>query len=165
MFKKVFLFSSLLMTFLFSDSITIATKVVIKKSTRMLYLYSGDEVYKRYHIGLGKEPLGAKVFEGDMKTPEGSYMIDWKQLSKRYNKSIHISYPNSKDKAYAKQFGVSAGGMIMIHGTPNTWSLNPLGDWFPMLLDWTDGCIALSNDDMNEVWERVLPNTLILIVP
>jgi murein L,D-transpeptidase YafK len=165
MFKTLFLLSCILLTSLFAETILLADRVILKKSTRMLYLYSGSEVYKRYHISLGKVAIGAKEFEGDMKTPEGTYILDWRQLSSRYNKSIHLSYPNRVDKANAKQLGVSAGGMIMIHGTPSHWSLSPLGDWLPMLLDWTDGCIAMSNDDMEEVWERVPDGTPITIIP
>jgi len=165
MLKTLFVLSCTLLTSLFAETIMLADRVILKKSTRMLYLYSGGEVYKRYHISLGRVAIGAKEFEGDMKTPEGTYVLDWRQLSERYNKSIHLSYPNSVDKANAKKLGVSAGGMIMIHGTPSHWSLSPLGDWLPMLLDWTDGCIAMSNDDMEEVWERVPNGTPITIVP
>jgi len=165
MIKAFVLLSFALLSSLFAETIMLADRVILKKSTRMLYLYSAGEVLYRYHVSLGKEATGAKAFEGDMRTPEGTYRLDWRQLSPRYNKSIHISYPNSKDKAYAKQFGVSAGGMIMIHGTPHMWSLSPLGDWLPMLVDWTEGCIAMSNDDMEEVWDRVLDGTPITIVP
>jgi len=165
MIKASFLLFFSFCSTLFAETIVLANQVVLKKSTRMLYLYNGTEVFKRYHITLGREPLGAKEFEGDMKTPEGKYTLDWRQLSPRYNKSIHISYPNKEDRANAKQFGVSAGGMIMIHGTPSSWSLSPLGDWLPMLLDWTEGCIAMSNDDMEELWESVPNATPITIVP
>jgi len=150
---------------LFSDMIFMADKVIIKKSTRMLYLSQQGEIYKKYHISLGQVPDGVKEVEGDMKTPEGAYVLDWRQLSKSYNKSIHLSYPNKKDKAHAKKLGKSAGGMIMIHGTPLNWSLSPIGDWMPMLLDWTEGCIAMSNDDMEEVWERTKDGIPIVIVP
>ena len=165
MFFRIFFVLSLLSFSLFADMIFMADKVIIKKSTRMLYLSQQGEIYKKYHISLGQVPEGAKEFEGDMKTPEGAYALDWRQLSNAYYKSIHISYPNAKDKAHAKKEGLSAGGMIMIHGTPLNWSLSPLGDWMPMLLDWTEGCIAMSNDDMDEVWERTKKNTPIVIVP
>jgi murein L,D-transpeptidase YafK len=148
-----------------SDSIVMADKVIIKKSTRMLYLSSAGNIYKRYHISLGIIPKGAKEIEGDMKTPEGQYTLDYRQRSNLYNKSIHISYPNPKDKAHAKGLKASAGGMIMIHGTPSNWSLSPLGDWMPLLLDWTEGCIAMSNDDMEEVWNRTTNGTVIYIIP
>jgi len=152
-------------TTLFADLGYMADKVIIKKSTRMLYLSNQGEIYRKYHITLGQIPVGAKAFEGDMKTPEGRYELDWRQLSSKYNKSIHISYPSKKEKANAQKSGVSAGGMIMIHGTPNNWGLSPIGDWMPMLLDWTEGCIAMSNDDMEEVWNQTTNGTPIIILP
>lgn len=142
-----------------------ADKVIVKKSTRMLYLSANGHIYKRFHISLGKIPIGAKRVEGDFKTPEGNYILDWRQLSKKYNKSIHISYPNKKDKANAKKIGSSPGGMIMIHGTPLSWGLSPIGDWMPMLTDWTEGCIAMSNDDLEEVWNETSKGTPIYIIP
>ncbi|MCK5854597.1 MAG: L,D-transpeptidase family protein [Sulfurovaceae bacterium] len=142
-----------------------ADKVIIKKSTRMLYLSSGGHIYKRFHVSLGTIPNGAKEVEGDFKTPEGKYILDWRQPSKKYNKSIHISYPNKKDKAHAKKMGASAGGMIMIHGTPSSWGLSPIGDWMPMLTDWTEGCIAMSNDDLEEVWNQTSKGTPVIILP
>ena len=142
-----------------------ADKVIIKKSTRMLYLSSGGHIYRRFHISLGTIPTGAKEIEGDFKTPEGNYVLDYRQASKKYNKSIHISYPNKKDKANAKKLGASAGGMIMIHGTPLSWGLSPIGDWMPMLTDWTEGCIAMSNDDLEEVWNQTSKGTPVFIIP
>jgi len=144
---------------------TLADKVIIKKSVRMLYLSANGKIFKGYHISLGKMPVGAKTQEGDMKTPEGIYILDWRKLSKKYNKSIHISYPNKKDKERAKKLKVNPGGMIMIHGTPSHWKLSPIGDWLPMLIDWTQGCIALSNEDMEEVWELTPDGTPIYILP
>ena len=156
---------SLLATAELQEPLQIADKVIIKKSTRMLYLSANGKIYKKYHISLGIQPKGAKEVEGDMKTPEGVYTLDWRQKSKLYNKSIHISYPNKKDRARAKELNASAGGMIMIHGTPSNWSLSPIGDWLPMLLDWTEGCIALSNDDMEEVWAQTVKGTPVYIIP
>jgi len=150
---------------LFGESIMMADKVIVKKSTRMLYLSQNGEIYKKYHVSLGKVPIGAKELEGDMKTPEGVYLLDWRQPSSQYYKSIHISYPNSKERQHAKKLGGNAGGMIMIHGTPPSWSLSPYGDWMNVLVDWTEGCIAMSNDDMDEVWERTTNGTIIVIVP
>jgi murein L,D-transpeptidase YafK len=145
--------------------IQMADKVIVKKSTRMLYLSANGVIFNKYHISLGAVPIGAKEMEGDMKTPEGIYILDWRQPSKLYNKSIHISYPNKKDIARAKELNVSTGGMIMIHGTPSHWSLSPFGNWLPMLLDWTEGCIAMSNDDMEEVWVQTQNGTPIYILP
>ena len=161
-FIMAFLFSSLLYA---NSTWQMADKVIVKKSTRMLYLSANGSIFKRYHISLGIVPEGPKEIEGDMKTPEGLYILDWRQKSKMYNRSIHISYPSKADKARAKEIGYPAGGMIMIHGTPKNWGLSPIGDWMPMLLDWTEGCIAMSNDDMEEVWNLTTNGTPIFILP
>ena len=150
---------------LFSESILMADKIIVKKSTRMLYLSSNGEIFKKYHITLGRVPVGDKEVEGDMKTPEGAYSLDYRQFSNDYYKSLHVSYPNASDKAHAKTLGQSAGGMIMIHGTPPSWSLSPYGDWMNVLIDWTEGCIAMANDDMDEVWEQTTNGTVVMIVP
>jgi len=149
---------------LFADGF-IADKVIIKKSTRMLYLSSGGDIFQKYHVSLGQVPVGAKEVEGDMKTPEGAYRLDWRQNSNQYYKSLHISYPNKKDKSHAKSLGQSAGGMIMIHGTPPSWSLSPYGDWMNVFIDWTQGCISMSNDDIDDVWEQTQNGTTVVIVP
>jgi len=150
---------------LMAETTLLADKIIVKKSARMLYLSSGGEIFKKYHVSLGRVPVGDKEIEGDMKTPEGAYELDYRQLSNSYYKSLHISYPNAEDKAHAKSLGQSAGGMIMIHGTPPSWSLSPYGDWMNILIDWTDGCIALSNDDMDEVWEQTTNGTSVVIIP
>ena len=162
--SKLFLITLLSLP-LFSESYYTADKVIIKKSTHMLYLSSGGEIFKKFHISLGQVPVGAKEFEGDMKTPEGRYRLDWRKISSKYNKSIHISYPNQEEKKSAKAMGLNAGGMIMIHGTPLNWGLLPVGNWIPKLLDWTEGCIAMSNDDMEEVWNSTQNGTEIVILP
>ena len=151
--------------FLFSESFEMADKVIIKKSTRMLYLSSQGEIYRKFHMALGRVPMGHKEYEGDMKTPEGVYLLDWRQPSPQYYRSIHISYPNQKDRAHAKELGLSAGGMIMIHGTPFELELSPFGNWMPILMDWTEGCIAMSNDDLDEVWDSTTNNTPVVIIP
>ena len=148
-----------------AEFIMMADKVIVKKSTHMLYLFQGGEIFQKYHVSLGQNPFGTKEMEGDMKTPEGVYRLDWRQESNHYYKSLHISYPNENEKAYAKELGVKTGGMIMIHGTPPAWSLSPYGDWMNVLIDWTEGCIAMSNDDIEEVWEQTKDGTIIVIVP
>ncbi len=148
---------------LFADAM--ADKIIIKKSTRMLYLSTQGEIFKKYHITLGKVPVGDKEVEGDMKTPEGAYLLDYRQFSNDYYKSLHVSYPNASDKAHAKALGASPGGMIMIHGTPPAWSLSPYGDWMNILIDWTEGCIAMQNDDMDEVWDSTTNGIPIVILP
>ena len=137
-------------------------KVLVVKSERKLHLMGRGEVLKSYRISLGKIPTGAKVREGDLRTPEGYYWIDWRKTSDKYNLSMHISYPNARDAANARQKGVPAGGMIMIHGTPLD---DEYPEWFFNTLDWTEGCIAMRNDDMREVWDLVRDGTLIEIRP
>lgn len=137
-------------------------KVLVVKSERKLHLMGRGEVLKSYRISLGKAPSGAKVREGDLKTPEGFYWIDWRKTSDKYNLSMHISYPNARDAANARKQGVSAGGMIMIHGTPLD---EEYPEWFFNTLDWTEGCIAMRNADMREVWNLVQDGTLIEIRP
>jgi len=165
MFFKLTLLLLTLITTLSAEFVMMADKVIIKKSTRMLYLSQNGEIFQKYHVSLGQNPIGAKEVEGDMKTPEGSYQLDWRQESGQYYKSLHLSYPNANEKARAKALGVSAGGMIMIHGTPPAWSLSPYGDWMNVLIDWTEGCIAMSNDDIEEVWEQTVDGTTVVIVP
>ena len=137
-------------------------KVLVLKSERKLHLMGRGEVLKSYRISLGKQPKGAKVREGDNRTPEGFYWIDWRKTSDRYNLSMHISYPNARDAANARKQGVPAGGMIMSHGTPLD---DEYPEWFFGTLDWTEGCIAMQNADMREVWKLVQDGTLIEIRP
>jgi murein L,D-transpeptidase YafK len=137
-------------------------KVLVLKSAHQLQLISRGKVLKTYRISLGKQPKGPKLREGDNRTPEGLYWIDWRKTSEKYNLSMHISYPNSRDKAQAAKQGVSAGSMIMIHGTPID---DEYPEWYFTTLDWTNGCIAMKNTDMREVWERVKDGTLIEIRP
>jgi len=137
-------------------------KVLVVKSERKLHLMGRGEVLKSYRISLGKEPGFDKRVEGDLRTPEGFYWIDWRKTSDKYNLSMHISYPNAADLARAKAAGVKPGGMIMLHGTPLD---EEYPEWFFHTLDWTEGCIALKNDDMRELWKYVRDGTLIEIRP
>ena len=137
-------------------------KVLILKSERQLHLQQRGETIRSYRISLGKQPTGAKQREGDLRTPEGFYWIDWRKPSDKYQLSLHISYPNARDLAHAKNAGVPAGGMIMIHGKPLD---EEYPEWFFHTLDWTEGCIAMKNDDMREVWSLVKDGTLIEIRP
>lgn len=137
-------------------------KVLVDKSERKLHLISFGKTYRSYRISLGKKPLGSKEHEGDRRTPEGIYWLDWRKTSEKYNLSIHISYPNARDLERAKKAGVSPGGMIMLHGTPVD---KDYPEWYFHTLDWTEGCIALTNADMREVWNLVRDGTLIEIRP
>ena len=137
-----------------------ATKVVIDKSERKLYLYNGNRVIADFHIALGGNPVGPKRIQGDKKTPEGNYTLDYKKSDSSYYKAIHISYPSKKDKDFAKRLGKSPGGLIMIHGQPNGWGwISPILQRF----NWTSGCIAVSNDDMDSIWSMIKVGTPIEI--
>ena len=139
-----------------------ADLVVVKKSESRLYLQRGGKQIASFKIALGADPEGHKQQEGDERTPEGRYVLDSKNPKSAYFKSIHISYPNAVDVATAKAHGVNPGGLIMIHGQKNG-----LG-WLAalaQLFDWTDGCVALSNDDMEKLWSAVDVGTRIEIYP
>lgn len=140
----------------------IIEKVLVLKSAHQLQLINEGKPIKTYRISLGKRPKGPKLMEGDKRTPEGFYWLDWRKASDKFNLSMHISYPNISDSARARREGVLPGGMIMIHGTPDTED-NP-EDLFHTL-DWTDGCIAMRNVDMREVWGLVKDGTMIEIRP
>ena len=137
-------------------------KVLVLKSARQLQLISGGEALKTYRISLGKNPKGTKLQEGDQRTPEGFYWLDWRKPSNNYNLSMHISYPNISDSARARSAGVKPGSMIMIHGTPVD---EEYPEWYFHTLDWTNGCIALKNNDMREIWDLVKDGTMIEIRP
>ena len=141
-----------------------ADRVVVLKSERRMVLMRGDDVLKVYRIALGRYPKGHKVKRGDARTPEGRYRIDYRFDSNRskFYRALHISYPNSRDRAEAAELGVHPGGQIMIHGLPINWSAKDVGH---PKLDWTQGCIALTNQEMDEVWEMVPDGTRIEIYP
>jgi len=139
-----------------------ADRILIEKSARRLTLISQGEVLKTYKIALGGNPIGPKERQGDNKTPEGTYSIDARNRDSRFHLSLHISYPNERDKNRAKELGVSPGGDIMIHGIKNgvSWS----GDDHAAV-DWTKGCIAVTNEEIEEI-ARLAPNgTIVEIRP
>ncbi len=139
-----------------------ADKILIEKKERRLTLISKGEVLKTYKIALGGNPMGPKERQGDNKTPEGTYVIDSRNKDSRYHLSLHISYPNEKDKQRAKELGVSPGGDIMIHGIKNGFSW--AGE-FHTEVDWTKGCIAVTNEEIEEI-EKLAPNgTIVEIRP
>lgn len=139
-----------------------ATFVYVDKSERQLFVFSGRTLLLQYPIALGRVPAGHKQQEGDKRTPEGVYMLDWKNPNSRYHRSIHVSYPNAADRADAQRRGVSPGGDIMIHGQPNQ---SPLPAAALQQHDWTDGCIALTDAQMDALWEVVDVPVPIRIVP
>lgn len=132
--------------------------VVVLKDKRILYLFRNGLPVRSYPIGLGDNPVGHKRETGDERTPEGAYRLDWRNPDSIFYKSIHISYPNARDRRAAARHGVDPGGEIMIHGQP-VYAANPRTG------DWTDGCIAVSNEAMDELWELVPEGTRIHIYP
>jgi L,D-peptidoglycan transpeptidase YkuD (ErfK/YbiS/YcfS/YnhG family) len=137
-------------------------KVLIEKKERRLTLLTKGEVIKTYKIALGGNPVGPKERQGDNKTPEGTYIIDSRNSNSGYHLSLHISYPNEKDKMRAKEIGVSPGGDIMIHGIKNGFSLVGASH---AEVDWTKGCIAVSNQEMEEIYKFVPNGTTVEIRP
>ena len=137
--------------------------VLVKKRQRKLYLYSGDSVVKTYPIALGKEPKGQKIREGDSRTPEGLYTLDWRNPTSKFYRSIHVSYPNVTQRRSAKEAGVDPGGAIMIHGQPSDWAERIQLTFAHK--DWTEGCIAVENQAMLEIWDLVRDGTPIKIDP
>ena len=122
--------------------------MVVLKSERTMALMRGDRVLKVYRIALGRYAKGAKRQEGDAKTPEGIYTLDYELKNSSFYRALHINYPNSRDIARARAEGVEPGGKIMIHGIANYWTANELGH---PRLDWTQGCIAVDNNEMDEI--------------
>jgi L,D-peptidoglycan transpeptidase YkuD (ErfK/YbiS/YcfS/YnhG family) len=139
-----------------------ADRVLIEKKERRLTLISKGKVLKSYQIALGGNPNGPKERQGDNKTPEGIYVIDSRNKNSSYHRSLHISFPNEKDKKQAKERGVSPGGDIMIHGIKN--GLSWVGDLHTEV-DWTKGCIAVTDEEIEEI-DRLVPNgTIVEIRP
>ncbi len=136
--------------------------VLVNKSEQKMYLISEGKRVKEYHVVFGGNPKGHKQQEGDQRTPEGKYILDYKKSDSAFHKAIHISYPNTTDKARAKKKGVNPGGLIMIHGQKN--GLGWLS-WVSQSFNWTDGCIAVTNEEMDEIWSLVKVGTPIEIQP
>jgi murein L,D-transpeptidase YafK len=139
-----------------------ANSVLILKKDHLLELLAGGKVIKTYKVALGRGGLAPKQQEGDGRTPEGHYFIDSRNAESHYHRALHISYPNSDDKQRAARLGVSPGGAIMIHGLPNGMGL--LGASH-RLYDWTLGCIAVTDEEIDEIWDRVPVGTPVEIRP
>jgi len=138
----------------------VVTLVKVDKSKRRMYLFKGDEVVQEFRIALGKQPKGHKRFEGDNRTPEGQYQLDYVLEESDFHRSVHISYPQPSDMQWAKENEVDPGGNIKIHGIKNGERRSPS---FIQSFDWTDGCIALTNQDMDAFIELVKMGTPIHI--
>ena len=129
-------------------------RILVEKSARRLSIFRGGKKLKDYRVALGRNPVGAKEQEGDMKTPEGFYWIDWRNPESDYHLALHVSYPSDEDNTRAAARGVNAGFDIMIHGIRNG------GGWigaFHRMQDWTAGCIALTDEEIEELY-RVTPD-------
>lgn len=135
------------------------TKIEVHKASRKMYLLGDGKVLKTYDIALGGNPVGHKQFEGDRKTPEGVYYIDRQNPRSQFHLSLGMSYPNQADRAFARSQGKSPGGDIFIHGLPN------IGKNRPRPKDWTDGCIAVTDKEIEEIYAMVKPGTLIAVFP
>ena len=145
------------------ETVKKANYVLLKKTERKLYFYHDDEILKSYRVSLGKQPDGHKLRNGDSRTPEGVYTLDWRNPNSKYFRSLHISYPNLSDRRGAKERGDSPGGAIMIHGQPKSWA-----ERSRLLFhgnDWTEGCVAVQDHEILEIWEMVDDGITIEILP
>ncbi|HSS96342.1 MAG TPA: L,D-transpeptidase family protein [Terriglobales bacterium] len=136
--------------------------VIVLKKERTLQLLSHDKILKAYKVALGGNPVGTKVQQGDHRTPEGIYVLDHRNDHSHYYKSIHISYPNAADRARAAKLHVATGGDIFLHGLPNGYGA--VGSAH-RLRDWTDGCVAVTDEEIDEIWKLVADGTPIEIKP
>ncbi|MCP5364859.1 MAG: L,D-transpeptidase family protein [Hyphomicrobiales bacterium] len=133
---------------------------MVKKAERRLYVFSNGTIIAVYPIALGRNPVGPKVFVGDGRTPEGRYVIESRNENSDFYRALKISYPNEENKEIARQYGIPPGGQIMIHGQPNRNRPD-----LDTNSDWTEGCIAVTNRQMDELWRTVKTGTPINILP
>lgn len=160
--KKLFALSLLLALSSFVHAIPKADLVLVKKSEAKLFLISGGRAIREYRIAMGPRPRGPKLSAGDERTPEGEYTLDRKNEKSAFYKSIHISYPNDSDRDRAGRLGLRPGGSIMIHGQPND---HPWPEDIAQTFNWTSGCIAVADWQMDEIWDAVDEGTPIRIQP
>jgi len=139
-----------------------ADRIVIDKTARTLQLLRDGRPLKTYRVSLGGAPVGAKQREGDQRTPEGEYRIDYRNPQSSYHLALHISYPSADDTRRAQQAGVAPGGDIMIHGAPN--GLGWIGR-LHRLRDWTAGCVAVTDHEIEEIWRAVPDGTPVTLRP
>jgi murein L,D-transpeptidase YafK len=140
----------------------LADRVIVRKSERRMYLMQGETVLRSYRVALGLNPVGPKEQEGDSRTPEGHYQLTRRNPRSEYFLSIQVSYPNDKDLQRARRNRLTPGGSIMIHGLPNELRREPT---YYEKRDWTDGCIAVSDSDMLEIWLMTPQDIPIDILP
>lgn len=136
--------------------------ILIRKKDHVMELYAQGKVLRTYKVALGQGGLAAKEREGDARTPEGHYTIDSRNAQSHYHKALHISYPDATDRKRAAALGVSPGGAVMIHGLPDRYSSVGAAH---RLYDWTLGCVAVTNKEIDEIWQLVPPGTPVEIRP
>lgn len=165
--KHIFLFALFIIFFTVSthaqQDITV-DNIVVEKAQRRLTLKNGENIIRQYKIALGKQPVGAKEKEGDNKTPEGNYVIEAHNPRSSYHLSLRISYPTPEQRKKAAENKYSPGGDIMIHGFPN-WVLNKPFSLIHEHMDWTQGCIAVTDEEIEEIYQLVKDGTPISILP
>lgn len=165
MFSVAVLFGALLAHLYGAEPVSVnerADKIIVFKSIRELQLLRGDKVLRTYKIALGGTPVGPKQRQGDHKTPEGIYTVAGRNAKSSYHRALRVSYPNEQDRARAAKLGVAPGGDIMIHGLPNGYGWIGRGH---LAKDWTDGCIAVTDQEIEEIWRLVPDGTRIEIRP
>lgn len=141
-------------------------QIVIGKDQRKMLLLAKGKVLKQYHVSLGTSPVGKKDRSGDGKTPEGSYFVESKNPNSKFHLALRVSYPNAQDDETAKKLGLDPGGDIMIHGFPNDEAYNILANILHgTFANWTQGCVAVTNSEIEEIYPRVAEDTAIEICP
>ncbi|MBV9018602.1 MAG: L,D-transpeptidase family protein [Alphaproteobacteria bacterium] len=139
-----------------------ADRVVVLKSRRLLELLHAGNVLDSFPIALGREPFGPKQQQGDGRTPEGVYQIDYRSMQTKYTRALHISYPDENDRARAQAMNADPGGAIFIHGLPNDYGPSDPPQWYK---DWTEGCISVGNLAIVKIWDEVPDGTPVEIRP
>lgn len=139
-----------------------ADRFLVIKKDRTLTLLSKGQILKSYKVALGGTPVGPKTRQGDHRTPEGVYVLDRRNATSQFHRALHISYPNTQDRAQAKQQNVPPGGDVFVHGLPNGHGWIGKGH---RMKDWTDGCIAVTDEEIEEIWRLVPDGTPIEIKP
>jgi murein L,D-transpeptidase YafK len=140
----------------------LADRIVVRKSKRTLELLHDGALFESFPIALGREPRGSKQEEGDGRTPEGVYLVDWRSMQTRYTRALHISYPDGNDRDRARAMKVEPGGAIFIHGLPSDYGPFDPPQWYR---DWTEGCISVGNAAIVKIWDAVPDGTPIEILP
>ncbi len=143
-------------------SAVVADSIVVEKGKRLMTLYQAGFAVRKYKIALGKQPRGDKIRKGDNRTPEGTFFIDYKNISSRYHKALHISYPDALHAERARALGVSPGSDLMIHGLPPAYAKvgTAHSQW-----DWTEGCIAVTDKEIEEIYGAIPKGAIIHIKP